>query len=108
MREITVIGSRRMALFDDGEVRDKLRLFDMGVDFLENDNLFSTRNNGVEVIPTEPKEPLSLLCQHFLDSMDRGRALVSSGRSGLEVVRILEAAQASLDSRGTPVSLSEQ
>lgn len=106
-REITVVGSRKMALFDDGEAIEKLRIYDMGVEVSSHDCSFPIRNDGVDVIAIGSEEPLSLLCQHFLDSVDRGQVSLSSGRSGLEVVQILEAAQTSLDSKGTPVLLSE-
>lgn len=107
LREITVVGSKKMALFDDGELSEKLRVYDMGAELSGDNHSLTIRNNGYDVIQTQSSEPLFRLCQDFLDSVDRGRAIVSSGRSGLEVVRVLEAAQASLDANGSPIRLEQ-
>ena len=105
-REITVVGSRKMAVFDDANPTEKLCIFDMGVDFPSGEGRPLLRNDGAEVVQIALDEPLALVCQHFLDSIDRGHALLSTGWAGVEVVRILEAAQASLEAGGSPVSLS--
>jgi len=105
IRQITVVGSRKTAVFEDSGPEEKLRLYDIDVDSPSGDGMLSLRSGDPEV-PTIPAiEPLVLACQRFLDSVDRDRALLSTGRTGLEVVRILEAAQASLDKAGAPVLL---
>ena len=105
IREITVVGSRKTAVFQDSGPEEKLRLYDIDIDSLSGNGTLSLRSGDAEVPNIPAIEPLAIACQHFLDSVDRDRALLSTGRTGLEVVRVLEAAQASLDKAGAPVLL---
>ena len=104
-REITVIGSRKMAVFDDSEPVNKLRIYDKGIEFPAEDGRMTTYDRLVAEPQLDPIEPLNLTCQHFLDSIELGHAELSDGETGLVVVRILEAAQASLEKNGCPVAL---
>jgi predicted dehydrogenase len=49
-------------------------------------------------------EPLKVECEHFIDCIDKGMKPLTGGRQGLELVKILEAASASLDDHGAPVN----
>jgi predicted dehydrogenase len=108
LRKFTVVGSRKMAVFDDMEASEKVRIYDKGVDRVGEivsygDSL--TVRSGDILIPKIPmQEPLRLECQHFLECVRERRAPLSDGVSGLQVVRVLAAAQASLEQGGTPVS----
>lgn len=107
-REITVVGSHKMVVFDDAASSSKLRLHDVSVEMSAGEGSISIRNVGVQTLPISDEEPLTRACQHFLTSIERGYATRSTGMAGAEVVLILEAAQESLDARGEPVRLEKR
>ena len=97
-RRFTVVGSRRMATFDDMELERKLTVYDKGFDedartygeyITRSGDIFSPRIPNVE--------PLRIECEHFVDCARRGERPRSDGLSGLRVVRVLEELQRSLD-----------
>jgi len=98
-RRFTVVGSRRMATFDDMALEGKVTIYDKGFD---EDALgygeYITRSGGI-VSPAIPNvEPLRVECEHFVECIVEGRRPRSDGESGLRVVRVLERLQESLDS----------
>ena len=105
-REITVVGTRKMAVFDDMEPVAKLRIYEKSVAVAPSDGRASIRDSGVTEPSLSSEEPLEVVCRRFLEYAEQGRVELSDGRMGLEVVRVLEAAQRSLDSDGAPVELS--
>lgn len=100
-RRITVVGSKKMVVYDDVEPIEKIRVYDKGVDVppysdtLEEFRL-SYRYGDITAPPISSVEPLRLECEHFLHCIRTGERPRSDGRDGLEVVRILEAATRSL------------
>ena len=109
IRRLTVVGSRKMAVFDDVESAEKVRIYDKSAERQQYDSYGDsiTLRFGDVVIPQlEMAEPLKLECQHFAECVLRGRTPLSDGRDGLRVVQVLEAAQASLDQNGIPVKLT--
>ena len=106
-REITVVGSRKTAVFDDLEQEEKLRIYEVGVQSASDGGAPTLHDGGIRAVPIARAEPLKLACQHFLDSIGGDAHAVSDGRMGLEVVQVLEAAQCSLDQGGRPVTLRE-
>ncbi len=97
-RRFTVVGSRRMATFDDMAVEGKLKIFDKGFDEDSTGYGEYITRTGAIVSPQVPNvEPLRIECEHFVDSVRHGRRPRSDGASGLRVVRVLEALQRSLD-----------
>jgi predicted dehydrogenase len=109
VRRFTVVGSRKMAVFDDMESREKTRLYDAGVDFPDvgYGELLTLRFGDVYIPRVDMKEPLRLECQHFLNCIEQGTQPVSDGRNGVDVLRVLAAAQQSLEQDGQPVALAE-
>jgi predicted dehydrogenase len=109
IRKITVVGSKKMVVFDDMESAEKIKLYDKGVDALESYDTYGdyqTLRIGDIVIPkVQMSEPLKNECQHFLDCVRSGKKPLSDGWDGLQVLRILEATQKSLEERGEPVEL---
>jgi predicted dehydrogenase len=104
-RRITVVGSKKMLVYDDVEAVEKIRLFDMGVEWPDPDRLGSGQlryRYGDIVSPRiSPVEPLQEECRHFADCIREGRDPQSDGVSGLRVVELLEAADRSLRAGGT-------
>jgi UDP-2-acetamido-3-amino-2,3-dideoxy-glucuronate N-acetyltransferase len=95
MRQLTVVGSKKMAVFDDMEPEHKLRIYDQGV-VEDYNNLASPlgtlalRAEGVYLPRIDLAEPLSLECRHFLECIKNRAKPVTDGREGLRVVRLLE------------------
>ncbi|KPL19310.1 MAG: hypothetical protein AMJ92_04020 [candidate division Zixibacteria bacterium SM23_81] len=109
IRKITVVGSKKMVVFDDMESAEKIKLYDKGVDALESYDTYGdyqTLRIGDIIIPkVQMSEPLKNECQHFLDCVQSGKKPLSDGWNGLQVLRVLEATQKSLEERGKPVQL---
>lgn len=100
IRRYTVVGSEKMLVYDDIE-ENKILIYDKGVDVppysdtVEEFHL-SYRYGDVSPYPVKWNEPLRAECQHFLQCIREGTEPRSSGKVGLKVVRVLEAAQKSL------------
>lgn len=103
-QRLVVIGSERMASFDD--VSKKLVLYDQHVSVTNGDSA-PVRGPG-EQIEFPSDEPLRLECQSFLSAIRTRKAPFTDGVSGLRVLKVLQAAQRSLVTNGEPVSLSEE
>ena len=100
-QRLVVIGSRKMASFDD--VAKRLVLYDQRVDLREGEPI-PVKGNGEEV-PFSSDEPLRLECQAFLSAIETRRPPLTDGSSGLRVLKVLQAAQRSLVMNGEPVTL---
>ena len=113
IRKVTVVGSKKMAVIDDMESTEKVRLYDKGVDLQPGEKrpyssyheAMSLRTGDIIIPKITMKEPLRSECQHFIDSVRKGTAPRSDGRNGLMVVRLLEAAQVSLAQGGARVPI---
>jgi predicted dehydrogenase len=105
-RRFTVVGSKRMATFDDMELERKLSVYDKGFDEDYSSYGEYIARSGDIFSPHVPnEEPLRIECRHFLDCVRDGTEPRSGAESGLRVVRVLEALQRSLQesSRAAPV-----
>ena len=97
-RRFTVVGSRRMATFDDMALEGKLTVYDKGFDEdAHGYGEYITRSGDIFAPRIPNSEPLRIECEHFVDSIRRGVRPRSDGESGLRVVRVLERLQHSLD-----------
>lgn len=110
VRDMTIVGSKRMIVYDDVEAQEKIKIYDARVDAPPHYDTFAefhySYHYGDRYIPyIKQEEPLRIECQHFLDCIREGRTPMTSGRQGMEVVRVLEAASASLKNNGALVSL---
>src|ERR687896_1541651 len=105
-RRLTVVGSRRMATFDDMEVERQLTVYDKGFDEdFSSYGEYITRSGDIFSPRVPNEEPLSIECRHFVECVRDGREPRSGGEAGLRVGRVLEALQRSLQesSRAAPV-----
>jgi predicted dehydrogenase len=97
-RRITVVGSRRMATFDDMLIEGKLTIYDKGFDEDTRSWGEYIARSGDTFSPRIPNlEPLRIECEHFVQCIRSGETPRSDGNSGLRVVRVLERLQISLD-----------
>ncbi|MBV9998645.1 MAG: Gfo/Idh/MocA family oxidoreductase [Verrucomicrobia bacterium] len=111
IREMTIVGSRRMIVYDDVETLEKIRVYDVRVERPPHNDTFAdfhySYHYGDSFIPhLKQEEPLKTQCQHFLDSIAGGTKPLTDGQNGLELVRILEAATTSLKRHGAPVTFA--
>jgi predicted dehydrogenase len=105
-RRFTVVGSRRMATFDDMELERKLTLFDKGFDDdYSSYGEYIARSGDIFSPRVANEEPLRIECRHFLECVAEGVPPLSDGEAGLRVVRVLVALQQSLreSTRAAPV-----
>src|ERR1700756_639644 len=112
VRDMTIVGTRRMIVYDDLQTHEKIRIYDVRVERPPHYDTFAdfhySYHYGDSYIPhIQQEEPLKAECQHFLDCIGNGVQPLTSGRAGLELVRILEAASTSLKGQGAPVSLEQ-
>ena len=110
IRKLTLVGDRKMAVFDDLEANEKLRVYDKGAQVNQDYNTFAEyvglRFGDITMPYIKVGEPLQIECRHFVDCVRTRRAPVSDGQDGLRVVKVLDAAQRSLKLNGEPVKLS--
>lgn len=110
VREMTVVGAKKMLVYDDVSPNEKVRIYDRGVDGPRHYDSFgefqySYRYGDIVTPYLEEHEPLREECAHFLDCIRTGRTPRSSGEVGRSVVRILTAADESLQLGGARVPL---
>jgi predicted dehydrogenase len=101
VRRVTVVGSKKMLVFNDVEVQEKIKIYDKGVtkpDYTNGFNQFqcSYRYGDIIIPNVRVTEPLRQECEHFIKSIMNHTEPCSAGREGLQVVKILEAAQRSM------------
>jgi predicted dehydrogenase len=110
VRQMILVGSKRMVQYDDTAADEPVRVYDRGLDvgppanFGEHQLICRT---GDVVIPrVQPQEPLSLELQDFANAIRTGEEPRSSLALGVEIVATIELATASLERNGTPLSLA--
>jgi len=101
VRRLTIVGTKKMVVYNDIDPIGKIKIYDKGVDKPHYTDTFeefqlSYRSGDILIPKVDFKEPLRIECQHFLDSIGNGHQPRSSGRVGLKVVQIIEAAQEAL------------
>lgn len=109
LRRVVVVGSSKMLVYDDTENVEKVKIYDQGV--VRNPETFGEfqltyRTGDIHSPKLDSTEPLVLECSDFIHAIRDGIKPQSDAAFGLEVVRVLEAAQKSLDLRGATVRLS--
>lgn len=112
VRKIMLVGSKRMVIYDDVNVDSLVQIYDKGVDL---DGLGQAANYGeyqhlvrtgdVTIPSIRMVEPLRAEMHHFVNCVRTGTVPISSGRSGLNVTSILEAASRSMAMNGAPVEM---
>jgi predicted dehydrogenase len=111
VREMTIVGSKKMLVYDDTSANEKLRIFDKGVDGPKDYESFgefpySYRYGDIVTPFLQEHEPLREECAHFLGCIKTGETPRSGGKAGLDVARVLSAAEASLRAGGQRVELA--
>jgi predicted dehydrogenase len=111
-RRFTMVGDQRMVVYDDVAATEKIRVFDRGVDSPHHTSTFgefqlSYRYGEIKSPHINWAEPLAVECHHFTAAILEGTHPKSDGRNGLQVVRVLEAADASLAADGAFIAVAQ-
>ena len=107
-RRLTVVGSEKMAVYDDVAAQEKIKLYDKRVDRIRRTDTYGefqfAYHYGSVVSPyIHFEEPLRVECLHFAECIAREETPLTDGVNGLRVVEVIEAAQLSLASGGNPM-----
>jgi predicted dehydrogenase len=110
IREMVIVGSKRMIVYDDNEPLEKIKIYDKRVEAPPHYDTFAefqySYHYGDMYAPyIKQTEPLKVETQHFLDCIKTGKTPESSGVDGLRVIQILEASSRSLKKGGARVEI---
>lgn len=109
IRQIIMGGSKKMLVYDDLETIGKIKIYDSGIDIKSREDIYNTliqyRTGDMYSPAISNGEALALECTHFYDCIVNDIETNTNGKSGLYVVKILEAANQSLSKGGSPIHL---
>lgn len=109
VREITIVGARKMLVIDDLDVAEPVRIYDKGAVKVPEPGSFGeykmgTRTGDVVIPFVAISEPLQNQWRHFVTCVESGRQPLSDGTDGVRVVAVLDAIERSILAGGTPVT----
>jgi predicted dehydrogenase len=109
VRTTMIGGEKKMVVWNDVEVDEKLKVYDKGVEFAQGEGVYdllvSYRSGDMWAPKVDQTEALKLETKYFIDCIEKNETPFNDGLAGLRVVRLLEAAAQSLNDRGKPVRL---
>ncbi len=107
IRQMTIVGNKKMVLFDDMASTEKLKVYDRGFvqDYSTYGDSLTLRFGEINVPLISMHEPLMEECTHFINCVEENKRPKSDGHEGLVVVRVLQAAQKSINRGGVPVKI---
>ena len=103
-QKLTIVGERKMAVFDDVEAERKLVLYSHRIDW--RDRIPVACKAEGEVVPLPKEEPLRRECEHFLHCLSTRQTPLTDGRNGLRVLQVLDACERSLQNNGQMAEVS--
>jgi UDP-2-acetamido-3-amino-2,3-dideoxy-glucuronate N-acetyltransferase len=104
-QKLAIVGSRRMAVFDDVQPENKLTLYSHHINWVDRKPI--AEKDGGQVIAISKAEPLRLECAHFLECVKTRHRPRTDGDSAVRVLEILEACEHSLRENGAPVEVQK-
>lgn len=113
IREMTIVGSKKMLVYDDTDTREPIKLYDKLVMKKKFDSPYASfrefqlilRSGGVSVPKIEHEEPLKIECLHFVDCIRHNKRPQTDAAQGSDIVRVLEAIDRSTASGGARVKI---
>jgi len=103
-QKLVVVGDKKMAVFDDTLAKGKLQIHDKGVEWVKRQPV--PRKKEAQIVPIEPNEPLKAECAHFLECIESDRTPKTDGNNGIQVLKILNACQESLERHGAVIDMN--
>ncbi len=108
-RRVVLVGSRQTAVFDDIPATEKVRVYgkvsSKRVDYRDFGEYLAMQSGDVFIPRLPPTEPLAAECAHFIECVEKRQQPIANGEMAQRVIRILEAAQQSLEAGGAPVNI---
>ena len=107
-RQMTIVGSEKMIVYDDVDAEAKLRIYDKGVykhGSAFGESQLKIHSGDIYIPKIDMSEPLRNECAHFIECVRDNKCPRTDGENGLRVVRVLEAAQRSLEKNGETVAI---
>jgi predicted dehydrogenase len=111
VREVVVVGSEKRIVFNDFNPLERVRVYHKGVTVIEaeaptfGEYQLQMRDGDIVSPQIEISEPLKNQCSHFMECIRTGTQPLSDSRAGREVVRVMEAIDASVQQKGAPVAV---
>jgi len=109
IRKFTIVGNKKMVVFDDMKSSEKIKIYDKGVNignnFVSYQEFITLRDGDIHIPSLKMEEPLKLECENFINCIRNNTQPLADGYDGLRVVRVLEAAQKSISNNGAEVKL---
>ena len=117
IRELTIIGSKKMLVYDDVQSNEKIKIYDKGVSLAKQELpptkyytsyaefQFFYRSGDIFIPKVDDVEPLKEVCKHFIDCINTGKKPMTDGNSGYNVIKVIDAAQKSLQKNGNEVKI---
>lgn len=113
VRETTIIGTKKMLVYDDINLNEPIKIYDKNVMEKTYDREYATfeefqliiRDGEVQIPEVKMQEPLKLECQHFIDSVVNGKRPLTDGEDGLKVLEVINAINQSIKKRGAFVKI---
>lgn len=110
-REMTVVGSRKMVVYDDVSAEGKVRIYDKGVfrkgDVTYGDFQYKLHSGDILIPRLDLHEPLQMECAHWIDCIRTGTPPLTDGENGLRVLKVLDAGERSLRQEGAKIVLAK-
>ncbi|MFZ4849486.1 MAG: Gfo/Idh/MocA family protein [Caldilinea sp.] len=109
-REMTVVGSRKMVVYDDVSTEGKVRIYDKGAfrkgDVTYGDFQYKLHSGDILIPRLDLHEPLQMECAHWIDCIRTGSPPLTDGENGLRVLKVLDAGERSLRPEGAKILLA--
>jgi len=110
IRKILIGGTKQMVVYDDMEPSEKIKIYNKGVDISGKDSIYEALvqyRTGDMYAPNVPQtEALALMVKEFVDCINSGKQPLTDGAAGFNVVRVLEAADRSLQEGGRTIAFN--
>jgi UDP-2-acetamido-3-amino-2,3-dideoxy-glucuronate N-acetyltransferase len=103
-QKLTIVGGKKMAVFDDMEPERKLVLYSHRIDWV--DRMPVAHKDDGQLVPLAKDEPLRRECEHFLECIERKHKPRTDAAGALQVLEVLDACERSLRNGGGPVELN--
>ena len=104
-QKLVVVGTEKMAVFNDVAKEDKLMIYDQRVEMDGRQPIL--QKGAADAAELSPDEPLRKECEHFLECVSDRKQPLTNAECGIRVLKVLQACQVSLQLNGRPVLLSE-
>ena len=110
-REMTVVGSHKMVVYDDVSAEGKVRIYDKGAfrkgDVTYGDFQYKLHSGDILIPRLDLHEPLQMECAHWIDCIRTGSRPLTDGENGLRVLKVLDAGERSLRQEGAKIVLAK-